>query len=105
MPLVIGILYNRLIDRDWKKIEADIESENENSGFLQNLASRLQEVDREPRLDFKESMQEYVAKKHTLVDLIKMILLVQSDGYIDEAFNVLDKIGRIVENWMPCIHY
>ena len=98
------ILNDRLIDRDWKKIEAEIESENENSGFVQNLANRLQEIDREPRLDFKGAMEEYAARKHTVMNLVRRILLVQNDGYLDEVYTVLDKIGSVVEGWMPFIH-
>jgi len=101
---VMKILNDRLIDRDWKKIEAEIESENDNSGFVQNLANRLQEIDREPRLDFKGAMEEYAARKHTVMNLVRRILLVQNDGYLDEVYTVLDRIGRVVEGWMPFIH-
>ena len=97
------ILEDRLIDRDWKKIEAEIESENENTGLLHNLASRLQEADCEPKLDFRGALKEFV-KQHTVMDLLRKVLLTQHDGYLEETCNVLDKIGRVVESWMLDIY-
>jgi len=101
---VMKILNDQLITREWKKIEAEIESGNEGSEFLGSLTSRLQEIDRQPRLDFKGAMKEYVAKKHTALDLVRRILQVQKDGYLDDVYNVLDNIGRVFEDWMPCIN-
>ena len=95
-------MQNRLVDRDWKKIEAKIESENENSGFLQNLIRKLQEIDAEPMFDFKQAIEKY-AINHKISDLVKILLLVQNEGYIDEVSNVLDKVGSVIEDWMPCI--
>ena len=103
-PVVMKILNDQLITREWKKIEAEIESGNEGSEFLGSLTSRLQEIDRQPRLDFKGAMKEYVAKKHTALDLVRRILQVQKDGYLDDVYNVLDNIGRVFEDWMPCIN-
>ena len=99
------ILNDLLISREWKKIEAEIESGNESSEFLESLTNRLQEIDRQPRLDFNGAMQRYVAANHTMLDLVRKILQVQKDGYFDEVYNVLGKIGRVIESWMPYIHY
>ena len=104
-PAVMKILNDQLIHREWKKIEAGIESGNENSEFLGNLTSRLQESDRQPRLDFNGAMKEYVAKKHTALDLVRKILQVQRDGYLDKVYSVLDKIGEVVEGWLPNIDH
>ena len=47
-------------------------------------------------------MIEYVDNgKHRLIDLVRRILQLKNDGYGEDVDKVLDKIGEIVESWMP----
>ena len=100
--LVMAILNKRLDTQNWHEIQAAIEDGSANSEFLSSLNSRLQTNDGESRLAFREAMIEYVdSGKHRLIDLVRRILQLKNDGYEEDVDKVLDKIGEIVESWMP----
>ena len=100
---VMVILKEKLYRQNWHKIQEEIECDNENSGLLQNLASRLQNKDDESMLDFKEAMNEYV-KQNTMMDLVRKLLQLKKDGYREETDKILDKLGEVIEDWMQVIH-
>ena len=98
----MAILNKRLDTQNWREIQAAIEDGSANSEFLSSLNSRLQTNDGESRLAFREAMIEYVDNgKHRLIDLVRRILQLKNDGYGEDVDKVLDKIGEIVESWMP----
>ena len=100
--LVMAILNNRLDTRHWLEMQAAIEDGSANSEFLSSLNSRLQTNDGESRLAFREAMIQYVDNgQHRLIDLVRRILQLKNDGYEEDVDKVLDKIGEIVESWMP----
>ena len=99
----MAILNKRLDTQNWHEIQAAIEDGSANSEFLSSLNSGLQTNDGESRLGFREAMSQYVGNKNSLIDLIVRILKRKNDGYEKDVDKVLDKIGDIIEHWMPHI--
>ena len=100
----MAILKEKLYTENWHKIQEEIEFGNEGSRFLQNLASRLQMNDDESMLDFKEAMNEFV-KENTMMDLVRKLLQLKRDGYLEETDKILDKLGEVIEDWIQVIHH
>ena len=107
----MDILERDLRYLEWRRIATMLvdsfssESDNRKSRFLQSLANRLQHINPESQLAFQNAMLNFVQHHHhTLIDLVRRILLLKRDGYQDLVDTSLSKIGEIIEDWMPTIH-
>ena len=86
-----------------------IEHGNSFQGFLQYLASKLAQPHLQEREDqhskqvFERAFRKFIQHQHTTMDLIREILLLKRDGYQGVVDSILDKIGKVIEDYLPYI--